>query len=120
MDNNKNKKVQAIPFEHDQVYEIIKHAPDKYITRKLILAKLQKEINRSNDRWLKTIISELVTVYEYPVGTSKVKGREGYFKIQTRPDWLLAKRTLGSLSSGIKRREDALDRIGDRLGLIGE
>ena len=103
-----NKK--AMTPEHLAVYEIIANHSDKYITRKLILAKLG-HTSDSYGRKLSEIIYDLVVKYGYPVGSSSVPEHQGYFIIRDSNDLRIAKRDLKSRSFSINKRVAALEKI---------
>lgn len=103
-------KEKAIPREHLDVYQVIANHSDKYITRKLILAKLG-QTSDSYGRRLSEIIYDLVVKYGCPIGSSSIPEHKGYFIIRDNNDLRIAKRDLTSRSFTINRRVAALDKI---------
>ena len=100
------EKVQELPEEHRQVLNVVINAPNKYITKEKILNQLGYEKTSSKERWVRQIISELTTIYGYPIGCSYSREHRGYYMISTEEEKLQAIQSLTRLIDGsIKRRE---------------
>ena len=103
------KKELAIPQEHLAVYNGIANSKEKYITKNMILAQLNK--NSSYKRRLEQVIYQLVVDYQMPIGASSRKESNGFFIIKDKQDLYLAKRDLKARTSSIMKRFEALEKI---------
>ena len=106
---NKNEKELELPNEHLAVYEVISNSKEKYITKNLILAQLNKDY--SYKRKLEQIIYDLVVKYSCPIGSSSAESTKGFFIISDKYDLHIAKRDLTSRTFTINKRVEALENI---------
>ncbi|MFD3244382.1 pathogenicity island protein [Staphylococcus simulans] len=110
MDNAKNR-VQKLPDEHRQVVNVIINAPNKHITKEKILNQLGYDTNSTNERWVRRIIRDLSTNYDYPIGCSYSPKQKGYFLITTQEEKERAINSLNNLIRGSVRRRDVIKSI---------
>lgn len=104
-----NEKIEQLPQEHLAVYNAIANSDEKYVTKKSILAKIQKPV--SYDRKLRAIIKDLAERYKMPVGASSAPDTKGYFIIETKHDLYIAKRDITSRAFNLNERAKALDEL---------
>lgn len=97
------KEKTAMPAEHLAVYRAIAEHSDKYITRKMILTRLEKTSDYG--RRLSEIVNDLVMRYDVPLGSSSNKETRGYFIMTTESDRLLARRELSSRTDSMNARD---------------
>ncbi len=95
--------------EHLDVLNLIKNCKNNAITRKEIVAKLEKDI--SYYRQLNHIINELIVMFNEPIGSSSSIYRNGYFYCRTKEDYMLAKKSLNSRIESVSERVQALEKI---------
>ncbi|NKI79230.1 pathogenicity island protein [Staphylococcus aureus] len=105
------KETYHLPTEHLQVFNVIKNASNKYITKTKILNQLGYEYNSSNERWLRRVINSLVYDYGYPIGCSYKPSERGYYIITTEQEKQQAMRSIKKLADGNMKRYEALKRI---------
>lgn len=92
--------------EHLDVLNIIKNCKDEAITRKQIVAILGKDA--SYFRQLNDIITDLVVIFNEPIGSSSNKYKNGYFYCRTKNDFRIARQSLNSRVDKIMERERVL------------
>ncbi|EGQ2823730.1 pathogenicity island protein [Staphylococcus pseudintermedius] len=105
------EKVQELPDEHRLVLNVIINAPNKYITKEKMLNQLGYEKTSSNERWIRRIISELSTIYAYPIGCNYSSDRRGYYMITTQEEKAQAIKSLTRLIEGSIRRREAVESL---------
>lgn len=106
---SKTQEDLKIPHEHLAVYNVIANSSEKYVTKNIILAQLDK--GQSYRRHVEQIISDLVVKHGLPVGASSAKDTKGYFIIENEYDLYVAKRDISSRTDSMNLRYDVLDRM---------
>lgn len=104
----KEKTHFELPDEHLAVLQVIENAPNKYITKDKVIAKLRKPKNYS--RRLNTIIAELRNFYGVPIGCGR-DNNKGYFIMKNEADRLETLHTLESLNGGISRSIESVKKF---------
>ncbi|MDW4312492.1 pathogenicity island protein [Staphylococcus saprophyticus] len=107
----KEKKKQILPDDHLQVLNVIRNAPSKYITKEKILNQLGYQINSTNERWIRSVISNLIERHEYPIGCSYKKGQRGYYMISNKEEQQQAMYSIQRLIDGSVRRYEAIKKL---------
>lgn len=101
---------KEMSIEHMDVLNIIKNLPkDDAITRKMLVARLGTD--ETYYRRLNSIINDLVTVFNEPIGSSSTLYKNGYFYCRTKEDFILAKKSLLSRIDSVGERVKALNEI---------
>ncbi|WP_440870344.1 pathogenicity island protein [Staphylococcus shinii] len=107
----KEKKKQTLPDDHLQVLNVIRNASNKYITKEKVLNQLGYEINSTNERWIRSVISHLIERYGYPIGCSYKRRERGYYIITTDEEKQDAMQSVKRLADGSMKRYEALKHI---------
>lgn len=107
----KEKKKQTLLDDHLQVLNVIRNASTKYITKEKILNQLGYQINSTNERWIRLVISSLIERYEYPIGCSYKKGQRGYYMISNKKEQQQAMNSTQRLIDGNVRRYEAIKKL---------
>lgn len=105
------KKKQTLPDDHLQVLNVIRNASNKYITKEKVLNQLGYEINSTNERWIRSVISQLIERYGYPIGCSYKKYERGYYIITTNEEKQDAMQSVKRLADGSMKSYEALKHI---------
>ncbi|MCC9117503.1 hypothetical protein LOY18_11995, partial [Staphylococcus capitis] len=92
-------KTDDVPIEYLQVWDVLKNSDSKYLTKQQIIMRLGRE--RSYWRKLTQIISDLVAIYGFPIGSDR---EHGVYICKTREDYDNAIRTLGSYDTRLEQR----------------
>lgn len=99
-----------IPNEYLAVWEVLQQSDDKYLTKNQILVRLGKP--QTYWRTLTQIISDLVAIYGYPIGSDRVRG---IYICKTKEDYDNAIRILGSYDNRLEQRANVLRKYREKL-----
>ncbi|WP_436855203.1 pathogenicity island protein [Staphylococcus caeli] len=105
------KKKQTLPDDHLQVLNVIRNASNKYITKEKILNQLGYQINSTNERWIRSVISNLIEQHGYPIGCSYKKTQRGYYMISNKEEQQQAMHSIQMLIDGSVRRYEAIKKL---------
>ncbi|MEX5649478.1 pathogenicity island protein [Staphylococcus cohnii species complex 1638] len=105
------KKKQTLPDDHLQVLNVIRNASNKYITKEKILNQLGYEINSTNERWIRSVISNLIEQHGYAIGCSYKKAQRDYYMIRNKEEQQQAMLSIQRLIDGSVRRYEAIKKL---------
>lgn len=90
---------------------MIRNASNKYITKEKILNQLGYEINSTNERWIRSVISNLIEQHGYTIGCSYKKAQRGYYMISNKEEQEQAMLSIQRLIDGSVRRYEAIKKL---------
>ncbi len=106
---DKDGNVVGLKFTqpHADVVNVIFNSKQDVISSSEILEQLGKD--KSYHRTLQQLISELVTFYRLPIGSTSVGGKMGYFYCRNKQQFRIAKRSLISRRNVLDQRIRTLE-----------
>src|SRR5699024_1877927 len=105
------KKKQPLPDDHLQVLNVIRNASNKYITKEKILNQLGYEINSTNERWIRSVISNLIEQHVYAIGCSYKMAQRGYYMICNDEEQQQVIISIQRLIDGSVRRYEVIKKL---------
>ncbi|RAI81277.1 hypothetical protein BFS35_006835 [Macrococcoides goetzii] len=106
---DKDGNVVGIKFTqpHADIVNVIFNSKQDVISSSEILEQLGKD--KSYHRTLQQLISELVTFYRLPIGSTSVGGKMGYFYCRNKQQFRIAKRSIKSRIDVLQTRYESLE-----------
>ncbi|KIQ89482.1 hypothetical protein RW25_11270 [Bacillus sp. L_1B0_8] len=87
-----NKKQKDLPYMHEVVLSVLPAGRSNAITFKEIMSRVGARSNE--ERQIRSILSELPTIYKRPVASSSEKKYKGFFLVVDLEDFLVGDRSL--------------------------